>query len=122
MIRRPPRSTLFPYTTLFRSHRIGQALQRVAESEALESGGDAVSEGYIPREHRTPLVAGGQRREELVLMAGRGQEREAQATGDENATVRHRQGSPRTRSQATPPRGARGSCTARCSSRSWPAG
>src|SRR5256885_10561413 len=24
MIRRPPRSTLFPYTTLFRSHREGQ--------------------------------------------------------------------------------------------------
>src|SRR3712207_8257966 len=23
MIRRPPRSTLFPYTTLFRSHRLG---------------------------------------------------------------------------------------------------
>src|SRR2546427_10927730 len=23
MIRRPPRSTLFPYTTLFRSHRVG---------------------------------------------------------------------------------------------------
>src|SRR3989442_6334998 len=28
MIRRPPRSTLFPYTTLFRSHRLG-ALDRV---------------------------------------------------------------------------------------------
>src|SRR2546428_6234284 len=26
MIRRPPRSTLFPYTTLFRSHRSGQAV------------------------------------------------------------------------------------------------
>src|SRR3712207_7108400 len=26
MIRRPPRSTLFPYTTLFRSHRAGPAL------------------------------------------------------------------------------------------------
>src|SRR2546426_9173317 len=25
MIRRPPRSTLFPYTTLFRSHRTGEA-------------------------------------------------------------------------------------------------
>src|SRR5262245_62426578 len=25
MIRRPPRSTLFPYTTLFRSHAIGHA-------------------------------------------------------------------------------------------------
>src|SRR5258708_26730635 len=24
MIRRPPRSTLFPYTTLFRSHQIGR--------------------------------------------------------------------------------------------------
>src|SRR3712207_8835983 len=24
MIRRPPRSTLFPYTTLFRSHRTGE--------------------------------------------------------------------------------------------------
>src|SRR5256885_5070429 len=27
MIRRPPRSTLFPYTTLFRSHRPAQARQ-----------------------------------------------------------------------------------------------
>src|SRR2546422_7397101 len=26
MIRRPPRSTLFPYTTLFRSHQLGEAL------------------------------------------------------------------------------------------------
>src|SRR5947207_14825911 len=26
MIRRPPRSTLFPYTTLFRSHRSGDRL------------------------------------------------------------------------------------------------
>src|SRR3712207_7869715 len=28
MIRRPPRSTLFPYTTLFRSVRIGRAAKR----------------------------------------------------------------------------------------------
>src|SRR5258708_17677387 len=27
MIRRPPRSTLFPYTTLFRSRRVGRAVQ-----------------------------------------------------------------------------------------------
>src|SRR5690242_21407035 len=26
MLRRPPRSTLFPYTTLFRSHEVGQAM------------------------------------------------------------------------------------------------
>src|SRR3712207_7051900 len=32
MIRRPPRSTLFPYTTLFRSHgqRAGEEIQRLA--------------------------------------------------------------------------------------------
>src|SRR5690349_22110112 len=29
MIRRPPRSTLFPYTTLFRSARIGDASQHL---------------------------------------------------------------------------------------------
>src|SRR5258705_6908286 len=33
MIRRPPRSTLFPYTTLFRSHEPGTSLPR---SRALE--------------------------------------------------------------------------------------
>src|SRR3712207_8763795 len=32
MIRRPPRSTLFPYTTLFRSTRIGMAVRASAES------------------------------------------------------------------------------------------
>src|SRR3989449_6562846 len=64
MIRRPPRSTLFPYTTLFRSHRFvggpggpgdlgerigrrdGEARERVARAvEALRSLGDAV----VPR-------------------------------------------------------------------------
>src|SRR2546429_5402970 len=29
MIRRPPRSTLFPYTTLFRSHRDGTKTQQL---------------------------------------------------------------------------------------------
>src|SRR5437588_6343143 len=31
MIRRPPRSTLFPYTTLFRSHRDPAARQRIRD-------------------------------------------------------------------------------------------
>src|SRR5258705_7233773 len=31
MIRRPPRSTLFPYTTLFRSHLFHQLLDSAAE-------------------------------------------------------------------------------------------
>src|SRR2546425_2838956 len=49
MIRRPPRSTLFPYTTLFRSPRVGRARIRVPRRRGdhvavsglqLESGGD----------------------------------------------------------------------------------
>src|SRR3989454_9706193 len=36
MIRRPPRSTLFPYTTLFRSaERLGRVRERVARGEPL---------------------------------------------------------------------------------------
>ena len=36
MIRRPPRSTLFPYTTLFRSDQL-LPLQKGAEAEALKT-------------------------------------------------------------------------------------
>src|SRR2546429_3689777 len=41
MIRRPPRSTLFPYTTLFRSTSTGDHLARVAlpHARGSESGG-----------------------------------------------------------------------------------
>ena len=42
MIRRPPRSTLFPYTTLFRSGE---------NSHALAAEMDRVNPAYIPRNH-----------------------------------------------------------------------
>src|SRR6266850_6973084 len=35
MIRRPPRSTLFPYTTLFRSRRPGHQLRGLSEGAAV---------------------------------------------------------------------------------------
>src|SRR5690349_21882595 len=38
MIRRPPRSTLFPYTTLFRSHRT-RAERRIAHGSARRAEG-----------------------------------------------------------------------------------
>src|SRR2546426_1438172 len=45
MIRRPPRSTLFPYTTLFRSDR------RTGACDALEHGRTAVDlPGALPRQ------------------------------------------------------------------------
>src|SRR3712207_8530293 len=60
MIRRPPRSTLFPYTTLFRSKRAGQrgrAVVFLRNSEAIEPArpghievavdANAVPRGYV---------------------------------------------------------------------------
>src|SRR5437899_5289702 len=38
MIRRPPRSTLFPYTTLFRSHRRGRGPRIVCSEIRSEKG------------------------------------------------------------------------------------
>src|ERR1051325_3353358 len=49
MIRRPPRSTLFPYTTLFRSHGV-QTIARGMEPELRRRGGSARGEP------RSPLV------------------------------------------------------------------
>src|SRR2546430_5616324 len=53
MIRRPPRSTLFPYTTLFRSLELGQPVERLgdlhlllhAEADGLQKEGDVVGAG-----------------------------------------------------------------------------
>src|SRR5437016_192483 len=56
MIRRPPRSTLFPYTTLFRSFL-------VAESQVEERGDEAA--GDLRRDAFHELVEGGPRRELL---------------------------------------------------------
>src|SRR3712207_7737084 len=41
MIRRPPRSTLFPYTTLFRSHRRRTAGRDRPDAEQPGAGADA---------------------------------------------------------------------------------
>src|SRR5256885_8328437 len=54
MIRRPPRSTLFPYTTLFRSRRSGRRLRgtdrrRVDHPRRVDGGSDA-----LRRRRRTP--------------------------------------------------------------------
>src|SRR3712207_8850739 len=54
MIRRPPRSTLFPYTTLFRS----PALRRRGEGHRQRAGQDAFrGDGQAPR-HRHWLLGG----------------------------------------------------------------
>src|SRR2546425_7833303 len=48
MIRRPPRSTLFPYTTLFRSHRLAAADLAGDLDDALVMG-NGVEQGFERR-------------------------------------------------------------------------
>src|SRR5688572_31984271 len=48
MIRRPPRSTLFPYTTLFRSHFV-----RAAVTVAVPQGDDVVHRGTADQYRRS---------------------------------------------------------------------
>src|SRR5258708_18887476 len=51
MIRRPPRSTLFPYTTLFRSHRVGGANRQRAAADHERGAADGPVEqlmGSVP--------------------------------------------------------------------------
>src|SRR3712207_7523716 len=52
MIRRPPRSTLFPYTTLFRSSRGLQRLEALAQRErdAFEGGAQEVAAAVVEAE------------------------------------------------------------------------
>src|SRR5256885_10076672 len=51
MIRRPPRSTLFPYTTLFRSHFTG-------DFHAIASAHNLLSVMHVCVEHRGEQVVG----------------------------------------------------------------
>src|SRR2546425_5798590 len=60
MIRRPPRSTLFPYTTLFRSDGV-HPVQRRGGVHGNVSAGRRVA---VPPHHLRPAVRGGDRRSE----------------------------------------------------------
>src|SRR3989442_11862927 len=50
MIRRPPRSTLFPYTTLFRSHRSRSPRRR---ARRLDRGGGPARRRAVPARERS---------------------------------------------------------------------
>src|SRR2546430_13504696 len=50
MIRRPPRSTLFPYTTLFRSGRAARGRRPVGVGDGGGAGGSRGAGRAIPRE------------------------------------------------------------------------
>src|SRR3712207_9193375 len=66
MIRRPPRSTLFPYTTLFRSHVVGPALDAALQHrlERFVRGVVAV-EREVVAEHDEAVRVGAQQAHQL---------------------------------------------------------
>src|SRR3712207_7964408 len=72
MIRRPPRSTLFPYTTLFRSEDRGEETKRWLEKAMIE-GMDTVLNGTdevdVPVEVEARIARSGEM--EVSLMLGR---------------------------------------------------
>src|SRR5258707_7114778 len=86
MIRRPPRSTLFPYTTLFRS-RHAEALDLARnEIELLLGGAAGLAEDAVADRHRQ--VLGHQRRDvELRLVARRNEIGRAQRLNSSHANI-----------------------------------
>src|SRR5256885_12219892 len=59
MIRRPPRSTLFPYTTLFRSPAVDQAAGQRAAEPAGRPGHQHIHLGHTPAGYFLPRRAAG---------------------------------------------------------------
>src|SRR2546422_7907521 len=57
MIRRPPRSTLFPYTTLFRSHPLLEGAHRSSDSGRAATAGDAWPRRGADQPSRLPALA-----------------------------------------------------------------
>src|SRR5258708_10952869 len=61
MIRRPPRSTLFPYTTLFRSH-----LDPLVEGAHVRDGCDGTEDLFLPDRHVRPDTVEDRRPDEVT--------------------------------------------------------
>src|SRR2546422_8383552 len=70
MIRRPPRSTLFPYTTLFRSRLRAACLRE--QNDQVGMGGEVLKLRFQgdPDALERPLLRGGDRGERLLQLGG----------------------------------------------------
>src|SRR3712207_8658965 len=76
MIRRPPRSTLFPYTTLFRSlHRVCGRTEKISTSRACPLGGQH-------QESRDRLCKSFDRCSRVITSADPGQQRSEEHTSE----------------------------------------
>src|SRR3712207_7360493 len=68
MIRRPPRSTLFPYTTLFRSEQAQVDVGRTKVVEALSTFGPEKEAWDIVKTEAVGAIAGNQLRNQAITV------------------------------------------------------
>src|SRR3712207_7227954 len=87
MIRRPPRSTLFPYTTLFRSHR-GELEDAVVRTDAplLRRAEHIVDQRRVRHEHALGL-SGRARGVDDVGAVGRHRDRKSTRLNSSHANI-----------------------------------
>src|SRR2546422_4193437 len=75
MIRRPPRSTLFPYTTLFRSRETAVAGDAKAKASAAPSGAGSSSRTTtrtVTQQRREEIISGNRDRKSTRLNSSHG--------------------------------------------------
>src|SRR3989441_11830291 len=99
MIRRPPRSTLFPYTTLFRSHDRSRAVgANGGEDHALRvrTGDGRYGErgGAVPQGEEPPGPRGRRRPRRLDLHPGRAASSEERGAPPQRGGDRRRKNTP----------------------------
>src|SRR3712207_7329479 len=83
MIRRPPRSTLFPYTTLFRSH--GQS-HHAAGALPIPAGLQVVDHDFTLRLSPTAIAAGEKQALRFEIMRG-GEDRKSTRLNSSHANI-----------------------------------
>src|SRR2546427_3699494 len=89
MIRRPPRSTLFPYTTLFRSQAVRRNLDQLAAFLELQ-GGNAARVRAVRHAARSELLATGRSSalDELREQVSRSEEHTSELQSQSNLVCR----------------------------------
>src|SRR5690349_22052549 len=101
MIRRPPRSTLFPYTTLFRS-RPPSAQSSLTRGSGLGHGGEPVVAGRLRSEEHTSEL---QSRRDLVcrlLLEKKKKEKSNRSSRSKAPSTRRTRARPPTSPHASP--------------------
>src|SRR2546430_11646085 len=86
MIRRPPRSTLFPYTTLFRSGRVAGACERQAVPG--RTGDEIERAGFREQSHEPCGVGQGLGRRDGAVQEQRSEEHTSELQSQSNLVCR----------------------------------